>query len=102
MKGIVFSFIILITFLLNVLSLKSKRSFMVGSGNKEIGIWEKVFEHYQKYGNDKENEIHNMRKEIRENGVKGLNNLADLLEKNDSEGIRREIERLSNLFKKKK
>ena len=35
MKGIVFYFIILITFLLNVLSLKSKRSFMVESVNKE-------------------------------------------------------------------
>ena len=102
MKGIVFSFIILITFLLNVLSLKSKRSFMVESVNKDISISEKLFAHYQKYGNDKENEIHNMRKEIRENGVKGLNNLADLLEKNDSEGIRTEIEGLSNLFKKEK
>ena len=100
MKGIVFSLIILIVFLLNVLSLKSKRSFMVESVNKDISISEKLFTHFQKYGNDKENEIHDMRKEIRENGVRGLNNLADLLEKNDSEKIKTEIEGLRNLGKK--
>lgn len=100
MKGFIFSFLILITILLNVLSIKTQRSFVVESVNKDISISEKLFEHYQKYGNDKEKEIHNMRKEVRENGIKGLNNLADLLEKNDSEGIKTEIEGLNNMFKK--
>ena len=56
--------------------LKMNNNFIIEALNKYTFVNKKIFEHFSQ-GKQKDDEIHNFRKEIRENGIKEIIGIKD-------------------------
>lgn len=90
-----FLFILLCLKEITGVKLKMHRNFIIEALNKDIFVNKKIFEHFSQ-GKQKEDEIHNYRKEIRDNGIKEINNLSNVL-LNNPDNIQSLVQEINNI-----
>lgn len=95
MINIILLFIFLWLKEISGVKLKMNNNFIIEALNKDIFVNKKIFEHFSQ-GKQKDEEIHNFRKEIRENGIKEINNLSNFLV-NNPDNIQSLIQEINNI-----